>query len=50
MRINKLNEVVDYESPEMEVISTVVERGFEASYGDYGEAGDEYDIFGNGDF
>jgi hypothetical protein len=39
-----------YEEPSMEVIIVTLERGFEASYGDYGEAGDEFDINNNGDF
>lgn len=34
----------------MELITIVVERGFEASYGDYGEAGDNFDINENGEF
>lgn len=34
----------------MELITIVVERGFEASYGDYGEAGDNFDINDNGEF
>lgn len=34
----------------MELITVVVERGFEASYGDYGEAGDNFDINDNGEF
>ena len=39
-----------YEEPTMEVVIVALERGFEASYGDYGEAGDEFDINNNGDF
>ena len=39
-----------YEAPAMELITIVVERGFEASYGDYGEAGDNFDINDNGEF
>ena len=39
-----------YEAPAMELITVVVERGFEASYGDYGEAGDNFDINDNGEF
>ena len=34
----------------MELITVVVERGFEASFGDYGEAGDNFDINDNGEF
>lgn len=34
----------------MELITVVVERGFEASYGNYGEAGDDFDINDNGEF
>lgn len=39
-----------YESPDIEIITTFVEQGFEASYGDYGEAGDNFDINDNGEF
>lgn len=38
-----------YESPAIEVVSIVVEHGFEASYGDYGNAGDSFDINDNGE-
>lgn len=34
----------------MELITVVVERGFEASYGEAGEAGDNFDINDNGEF
>ncbi len=40
----------EYTAPELEVFSTVVEQGFEASYGDFGEAGDEFDTNDNGVF
>lgn len=40
----------EYTAPTLEVFSTVVERGFEASFGDFGEAGDGFDINDNGDF
>ena len=40
----------EYVAPEVEVISTVVEHGFSASFGDFGEAGDGYDTDDNGDF
>ena len=46
----KTNELMEYTSPMLEVISVVVERGFEASYGDFGEAGDGFDINDNGEF
>ena len=39
-----------YESPTAEIITIVMEHGFEASYGDYGEAGDSFDINDNGAF
>lgn len=39
-----------YESPDIEAITIFVEQGFEASYGDYGEAGDNFDINDNGEF
>lgn len=45
-----MSALTPYEEPTMEVIIVVLERGFEASYGDYGEAGDEFDINNNGDF
>lgn len=40
----------EYVAPELELISVVVEKGFEASYGDYGEAGGGFDTEDNGDF
>ena len=40
----------EYTAPELEVFSTVVEQGFSASFGDFGEAGDGFDIEDNGDF
>lgn len=40
----------EYVAPEIEIISAVVERGFEASYGDFGEAGDGFDTDDNGIF
>ena len=40
----------EYVAPEVEVISAVVEHGFSASFGDFGEAGDGFDIEDNGDF
>lgn len=46
----KMTEVMGYEAPNFDVVLAVVERGFEASYGDYGEAGDGFDTNGNGDF
>ena len=46
----KFNNSMEYTSPELEVIQTVVEQGFEASWGDYGEAGDEFDENDNGGF
>ena len=39
-----------YEAPAMESIEIRVERGFEASFGDAGYAGDDYDINDNGSF
>ena len=36
----------EYVAPEVEVISAVVEHGFSASFGDFGEAGDGFDIEG----
>ena len=49
MKTNKLWSE-EYTAPTLEVISTIVERGFEASFGDFGEAGDGFDINDNGDF
>ena len=40
----------EYIAPEVEVISAVVEHGFSASFGDFGEAGDGFDTEDNGDF
>ena len=40
----------EYVTPEVEVISAVVEHGFSASFGDFGEAGSGFDIEDNGDF
>ena len=46
----KTNTPMEYTSPELEIIQTLVEQGFEASWGDYGEAGDDFDVNDNGDF
>ena len=46
----KMTEVMSYEAPNFDVVVAVVERGFEASYGDFGEAGDGFDVNENGDF
>jgi hypothetical protein len=43
----------EYITPEVEILSTVVEQGFSASFGDFGdfgEAGSGFDIDDNGDF
>lgn len=40
----------EYSAPTIEIIAMAVEHGFEASYGDYGEAGDSFDINDNGEF
>lgn len=42
MNKNRIEEIALYEAPSVEVILTVVEHGFTASYGDEGEAGDEF--------
>ncbi|MBR2429714.1 MAG: hypothetical protein IKB15_07065 [Alistipes sp.] len=39
----KVNQLKEYESPEVEIILTAVEQGFTASYGNEGEAGDGFD-------
>lgn len=46
----KFNDSMEYTSPELEIIQTVVEQGFEVSWGDYGEAGDDFDENDNGGF
>lgn len=46
----KFNDSMDYTAPELEVIQTLVEQGFEASWGDYGEAGDDFDEKDFGEF
>lgn len=46
----KFNDSMEYTSPELEIIQTVVEQGFEASWGDEGYAGDDYDVNDNGGF
>ena len=43
MKQNTMTEVMGYEAPNFDVVLAVVERGFEASYGDYGEAGGAFD-------
>lgn len=50
MKTNTMTEIKGYEAPNFDVVLAVVERGFEASYGDFGEAGDGFDINDNGDF
>ena len=50
MKKHTMTEVMGYEAPNFDVVLAVVERGFEASYGDFGEAGDGFDINNNGDF
>ena len=47
---NKFTEIMGYEAPDFDVVLTAVERGFEASYGDFGEAGNGFDINDNGEF
>lgn len=39
-----------YTAPSVEIIETHVEHGFEASFGDAGYAGDDFDINDNGSF
>lgn len=39
-----------YTAPMIEVVETVVEKGFEASFGDTGYAGDDFDNIDNGSF
>ena len=50
MNKKQFTEVCNYEAPSIEIISAVIERGFEASFGDFGEAGDDFEINDNGDF
>ena len=40
----------EYTSPDIVLFITTVEQGFSASFGDYGEAGDEFDTNDNGGF
>jgi hypothetical protein len=40
----------EYVAPEIDLIAVAVEHGFEASYGDIGEAGDGFDTDDNGKF
>lgn len=46
----KINNSMEYTAPALEVITTLVEQGFTASFGNEGEAGDGFDINGNGEF
>ncbi|MBO5820904.1 MAG: hypothetical protein J6R02_04855 [Alistipes sp.] len=46
----KKNYSMEYTAPALEVITTLVEQGFSASFGNEGEAGDGFDINDNGDF
>lgn len=46
----KTNNLTEYTSPELEIIQTLVEQGFEASWGEEGWAGDDFDINDNGGF
>lgn len=41
---------IEYTAPVLEVITTFVEQGFTASFGNEGEAGDNFDINDNGGF
>lgn len=50
MKANTMKSTEGYVAPEVEIVSAMVERGFDASYGDHGEAGDDFDIFDNGEF
>ena len=40
----------EYVAPAIEVVSTVVEAGFGASFGEVGRAGADYDVNEGGDF
>jgi hypothetical protein len=46
----KKNNSMEYTAPALEVITTLVEQGFTASFGNEGEAGDGFDINDNGEF
>jgi hypothetical protein len=46
----KINNSMEYTAPALEVITTLVEQGFTASFGNEGEAGDGFDINDNGEF
>lgn len=42
---------MEYTAPEMEMVLVTVEHGFEGSgFGDYGEAGDGFDVNDGGEF
>ena len=40
----------EYEAPSLELTTALIEQGFEASYGEEGEAGDGFDINDYGGF
>lgn len=42
----------EYQAPALEVLDVTIENGFAASpaFGEYGEAGDGFDVNENGDF
>ena len=46
----KANNFMEYTTPEVNVCLVKAERGFEASFGDAGYAGDDYDINDKGSF
>ena len=46
----KTNNSMEYTAPALEVITTLVEQGFSASFGYEGEAGDDFDVNDYGDF
>ena len=40
----------DYTAPTVDIVEAVVEQGFTASYGEAGDAGDDFDVNDNGIF
>lgn len=40
----------EYTAPQIEYIEMVIERGFQASFGDEGYPGDDFDYIDNGSF
>lgn len=50
MEIQTAGMVNIYKAPALEVIAVTIERGYDTSYGEEGEAGAQYDSIFLGDF